>query len=158
MITVTTSTRPENPAERVREIRKELSNRRQVMQRSKNYMIQRWNLNMISMGGIYGGGWKPNSSWKEGSSQAMMGNTGALISYFNTANAAGRVTQGSVAWTFQDDSSQFSVTHSEFGKKPNPLGKSHAPIPRRQIWGLNAQDEKHIVRLIDVWIQEKVVF
>lgn len=156
MITFNVKMQPDSPAARIREIRNELANRRQVMERAKIYMISRWNLNMISMGGVYGG-WKPNSSWKEGSRQTMIGNTGALISYFNTANAAGKVSQGSVNWTFRDDSSQFSVTHSEFGKSPNPLA-GHEPIPVRPIWGMNAQDHKHIVRLIDVWVQEKVVF
>ena len=155
MITIKATITPSNPGDKVRKIIDDLQDRREVMQQTKRYMIQRWNENFVSKGSIYGP-WPGNSDWKE-PGPTLSGNTGALIGYFFAANEAGEVSDSSVEWTFSNSGSQYSVTHSESGISPNPL-KGHAPIPRRIMWDMNGTDRQHIVRLVETWIDSKVTF
>lgn len=155
MITVHATMTPSNPAQRIRSIKHQLMDRRQVMQQAKNYMVNRWNTNFAGNGAIYGP-WAGNSTWKEGSG-TMHGNTGALAGYFYGANSAGRVSSDSVSWRFENSGDQFSVTHSTSGISPNPL-KGHKSIPQRILWNMNGTDQQKITSMVETWIAGKVTF
>lgn len=155
MFTIKATMTPKSPSRRLRTIQKQLEDRRELMQQSKAYMINRWNANFAGNGSIYGG-WAANSEWKEGDGP-MHGNTGALASYFQSANSAGIVTRDRVSWRFANDGSQFSATHSTSGISPNPL-KGHKAVPRRVLWDMNGADQQKIVRMVEQWIGSKVVF
>ena len=155
MFTIKATMTPKSPSRRLRTIKQQLEDRREVMEQSKHYLIGRWSSNFASAGGIYGA-WAGNSSWKEGGG-AMEGDTGELADYFNSANRSGVVTRDRVSWRFANSGNQYSVTHSTSGISPNPL-KGHKPVPRRVLWDMNGADQQKITRMVEMWIDSKVVF
>lgn len=157
MITVTAKMTPRSPSAKLQKIKKDLEDRREVLNQTKKYMIGRWNENFAGNGAIYGG-WAPNSpEWKEGGGKTLIGQTGELVSYFNVANHAGKVSRTDIHWHFANSGSQYSATHSTSGISPNPL-KGHERIPRRTIWDMNETDRRRIVRMIEAWVDSKVTF
>lgn len=150
MIKIKATLSPENPSQKIDKIIQDLEDRREVMEQTKRYMINRWNTNWIMQGGIYGS-WAPNSSWKEPGGM-LEGNTGQLVGYFFAANESGRVTESEVSWHFEHE---YAVTHSTSGLNPNPIGRK---VPKRVLWDMNETDRRHIVKLVTDWVDQKVTF
>lgn len=141
-------------ARKARVARGRLTNRQEPLNRAKDYMVQRWDVNFSSQGGIYGG-WPALSDWAAASQPRgpILVRTGALWAHFAEENEAGQVDSSSVNWIMSNMDGAWTVSHHD--GYPNPI-QGLAPIPSRILWDFNGEDEDEIAQYFEEWLSREI--
>lgn len=133
-------------------LRTQLHNRRVPMERTKTYMVDRWQQNFASNGGIYGG-WAALSqwSWRRGPNHGgtPLHLSGALEGNVSGQGASGAVTATSVDWHFVNRAPSYPLSH-QFGWNP------YFDQPARIIWATNGEDQARIEHIMELWVNEVI--
>ena len=100
-------------ARRARVARGRFLRRNEPLERAKDYMVQRWDVNFSGQGSIYGDWPSLNESWtvaERGSSSPILVRTGGLWTHFTSQNEDGTVDGQNVIWQFSNGDGAFTVT------------------------------------------------
>lgn len=138
-------------------LRDGLSNRSLPLSRIKTYMVGAWNTNFTSGGGMYGDWDELEQDWTvldridlgySGETPILV-RDGTLRDHFSGQANDGEVSIDALQWNFFSVPGAWLMTH-HFGM-PNPL-PDRDPIPPRPIFGINDEQEEHMVDVMEEWV------
>lgn len=133
-----------------------LRNRQKPHREIKEQQVLRWQRNYTSVGGEYGG-WASGPGAFSGNVHTLWASGGTFASAMRQA-WAGQVTSEQTHWDFVNTGGgvrggAYPVSHHT--GYPNPI-LGLAPIPAREIWPLDGQDEQRAEQIMDKYVDEVV--
>jgi hypothetical protein len=138
-----------------------LLNRSVPLRRIKEYMVGEWQTNFDNQGGMYGAWDALEEDWTVidritggyGGDSPILEREGTLRGHFLGQADAGDVGTQALQWNFFSADGAWLMTH-QFGM-PNPL-PDRDPIPPRPMFGINPNQEEHMVDITEEWVSQIV--
>lgn len=140
----------------VEKARLSLEDRKELMAKIKQDMVQEWAKDFQSGGDP---AWAPTSASyqrtriREGYSPTpTLRRSGALEANFYSQNQAGRINAASVTWNFRNAMGEaYPVSHHT----GYTLGSSN--VPARQLWDITGDDESRISKLVEDFVAQRLL-
>lgn len=131
-----------------------LDDRRELLEGIKKDQAERWSEDFMEGSA---GGWAPTSvsqqarRIKEGYSPTpTLIRSGATLEHFVRQNQQGRVNAASITWNFTNREGAYTVSHH------TGFNLGGSTVPARPLWDIDPEDEEHIVRDIEEFVQKRL--